>query len=66
MSELCLDCYNKIMETQEPKKKFWFSLNPDLCEECGQYKRVIVRVKGRYILKEALSEAIAYHKKAGY
>ena len=64
MSEFCLDCYNKIMETRERKKKFVFSLCPELCEECGQYKRVIVRVKMRYILKEELTEAVVRYRKS--
>lgn len=62
MSELCLDCYNKIMETNEPKRKFILSLRRDLCEECGDYKRVIVRVKWRYILQEEIAATIQYHK----
>lgn len=51
------------METQEQKKIFVFSLCPELCEECGQYKRVIVRAKMRYILKEELTEAAARYRK---
>ena len=58
MSELCLDCYNKIMKTHDPRRKFIFSLHRDLCEECGQYKQVIIRVKWRYILKEEFTEII--------
>ena len=62
MSELCPDCYNKIMETREPERKFLLSLRRELCEECGQYRRVIVRVKWRYILQEELCEAITRYK----
>lgn len=63
MSELCLECFNEIMETEEPKRKFIFSLRRDLCEECGQYKRIIIRVKWRYILMEELSETVSYYRK---
>lgn len=62
MSELCLNCYNKIMQTNDSKHKFILSLRRDLCEECGQYKRVIIRAKWRYILWEEISDSIKYHK----
>lgn len=63
MSELCLDCYNKIMEKTEPKRKFILSVRPDLCEECGRYKRVIIRMKWRYVILEELAETISCYKK---
>jgi hypothetical protein len=53
------------METKEPKRKFVFSLGRDFCEECGQYKRVVVRVKWRYILKEEVAETFARYRKTG-
>lgn len=52
MAEFCLDCWNKIMETNDPKQKFLLSRKPDFCEECGQWKSVIIRVKKRYLLVE--------------
>ncbi len=51
MSELCLDCYNKIMETNEPRKMFHMTKEFALCEECGQWKPVIIRVRTRYLIK---------------
>jgi len=56
MSEFCLDCWNKIMDTNDQPKKFVMSRKPDFCEECCQWKRVIVRVKMRYIIAEWLCE----------
>lgn len=50
MAEFCLDCWNKIMETNDPKQKFILSREPDFCEECGQWKPVIVRVKLRFLI----------------
>lgn len=41
MAEFCLDCWNKIMETNDPKQKFILSRKPDFCEECRQWKPVI-------------------------
>ena len=42
MAEFCLDCWNKINETHDSKRRYAFSRDKDLCEECGRYKRVIV------------------------
>ena len=58
MSEICLDCYNKFENTQEKPKKFIMSRKPDLCEACGQYKRVIIRYKLRYIFADRVVEMI--------
>ena len=54
MAEFCTDCWNKLMETNDPKKKFVLSRKPDFCEECRQWKPVIIRVKKRYLLVEWL------------
>lgn len=56
MAEFCLDCWNKIMGTKDPPRKYILSRDPDLCEECGQWKSVIVRVKWRYIAAEWFRE----------
>ena len=42
MAEFCLDCWNKINETQDSKWRYVLSRDKDFCEECGQYKQVIV------------------------
>ena len=49
MAEFCVDCWNKIMDTNDPPRKFHLSWELDFCEECGQLKRVIICVKKRYI-----------------
>lgn len=54
MAEFCLDCWNKIMETNDPKNKFVLSRKPDFCEECRQWKPVIIRIRTGYLLKERL------------
>lgn len=47
MAEFCLDCWNRLMNTNDPPEKFVISKELDLCEGCGQWRHVIVRV--RYI-----------------
>jgi len=53
MAEFCLECWNKIMETNDSPKKFIISKDMDLCEECGEWKKVIVRVKRKYVFAES-------------
>ena len=43
MAEICLECWQKLSEKREPRWKYILSRELDLCEECGQWKRVIVR-----------------------
>lgn len=52
MAELCLDCLNKIMGTNDPAKKYLISRSYDLCEECGEWKRVVIKMKIRYMIKD--------------
>ena len=58
MSEMCLDCLNKVLDTKESPKKFIISRKPALCEECGRYKRVVVRYKMRYIVADRWAEIV--------
>lgn len=43
MSELCLECLNKLNGKKESKWRYVISLEKDLCEECARYKRVVVK-----------------------
>ncbi len=54
MAEFCVDCWNKIMDREDTPKKFHLSRDLELCEECGQWKPVIVSEKLRYRLAEWL------------
>ena len=42
MAEFCLDCFNKMNDTNYTKKDFVISKEPDLCEGCGEFKPVII------------------------
>ncbi len=52
MSEFCLDCWNKIMQTKDREEKFVLSRESDFCRECQQWKPVIIRVRKRYLLTD--------------
>ena len=54
MANFCLDCWNDINETNTQEKMYILSRDFDLCEDCGQQKHIIVRVRMRYIIKDIL------------
>lgn len=58
MSEICLDCWNKLNETNDPAKKYILSWKKEICGDCGQMKRVIIRMRLQYIYLENLREMI--------
>ncbi len=48
MSEICLDCWNKLNGTNDPPSKYILSEELDLCEECGEWTHVIVTYRRAY------------------
>ena len=42
MAEFCLDCWNQINHRRDTERNWVLSKEPDLCEGCGQWRRVIV------------------------
>ncbi len=50
MAEFCLECFNKINETNDDESKYIMSDYLDLCEECGEWKRVVVCPRRTYYL----------------
>ena len=62
MAEFCLDCWNKINETKDSKYRYVLSWEKDFCEECGQYKRVIVVERIWSRVQRTLAEAIERSK----
>lgn len=58
MAEFCLECWNKINDTNDTKKKFILSSELEMCEECGQFKQVIIWVRKRYIWADTLAEIV--------
>ena len=63
MAEFCLECLNKINETNDSKWRYVLSWEKDLCEECGQSKRVVVVERRWSRLQKILKEAIENLKK---
>lgn len=58
MAEFCLDCWNQINKTNDSKWRYVLSWEKDLCEECGQYKRVVVVERFWSRVQRTLAEVI--------
>lgn len=48
MAEFCLDCWNKINETDESEWDYVLSEDLELCEGCGEFKHVIIMERTEY------------------
>jgi len=56
MAEFCLECWNRLNDTKDAKWRYTYSWKRELCEECGEYKRVIVAERLLSRVLRALSE----------
>ena len=45
MAEFCLDCFNKLNDTNYTKWDVKLSWGLDLCEECCEFKHVVVVIR---------------------
>ena len=45
MAEFCAECFSKVFNEKPRKWKYLFSEEPDLCDGCGEWKRVVVRIR---------------------
>lgn len=50
MAEICLDCWNELTGKRYTKRKYILSKDLDLCENCGEYKNVIVVERKYYYM----------------
>ena len=62
VAEFCLDCWNKLNETNDSKWRYVLSWEKEPCEECGQYKRVIITERRWSLLQRLLSDARETHR----
>lgn len=60
MAEFCLNCWNKMNETTDSPWRYALSWEKDLCEGCGEYKRVIVVERLWSRAQRSLSETIRF------
>lgn len=52
MADFCLDCWNEINETNFKKSKYVLSKNLHFCEECNEYKHVIIAERKYYYMRK--------------
>ena len=61
MAETCLDCFNKTFRTNHTEKEVVLSDCLDLCEDCGEWKRVVICEKSRHSLSsDSLAEMFTW------
>ena len=53
MAEFCLDCWNKINETDDNEKRYIISKDFGLCEGCGNWKPVIIMERKAYYIHKS-------------
>ena len=58
MAEFCLDFWNKLNETNDSKWRYVRSWRKDQCEECEQFKRVIIAERTWSRTQRFLAEVI--------
>ncbi len=54
MAEFCLDCLNKYSNEKLTENDVILSKEPDFCEECCQYKRVVIRIANKSLFDRLL------------
>lgn len=50
MAEFCVECWNKISGNNHKPRKYILSKELCLCEECGEYRRIILNERKYYYL----------------
>lgn len=65
MAEFCLDCLNKISETNYKRYQVKLFKDLDLCEECGEYKRCVCRINAFGELADLRQARKEYRKEFG-
>ncbi len=50
MADFCLDCWNKLNETHHKERKYILSKERYFCEECNEFKNVIIVARKTYYL----------------
>ena len=51
MAEFCPVCWNALNGFDEPEEAYVLSWDLELCEGCGEWKRVVVARRKRYLLR---------------
>jgi len=63
LAEFCLDCWNRINETNDSEEKYIISKDLDFCDGCCEWKHVIVAERKHFLRKRiliALNPSLAF------
>ena len=60
VAEFCLDCWNKLNGTKDLKWRYVRTWRKDFCEECEEYKKVIVVERRWSRIQKQISETMIY------
>ena len=52
MAEFCLDCWNRLNESNDSEKKFILSKDLEFCEGCGEWKPIIIMMRKGYYMRK--------------
>ena len=52
LAEFCLECWNRMNETNDAPDKYIISEDLALCEECGKWKHVIIAERKYYYMRK--------------
>lgn len=58
MAEFCPNCWNELNGFDDPEEAYVLSRGYELCEGCGEWKRVVVFRRKSYLLRYLLSSLI--------
>ena len=62
MAEFCVSCWNELNGIDYPEEAYVLSWDCELCEGCGEYKRVIIARRRYYFLRYAIRELLRRKK----
>ena len=62
MAEFCVSCWNELNGTNYPQEAYVLSRDYELCEGCGEYRRVIVSRRRHYSLRRLVNQFLHREK----
>lgn len=62
MAEFCLECWNKLNKTDDSPKKYIFSKRLELCENCGEWKHIIIAGRKLYCIGKTIFRFCPFYK----
>lgn len=62
MAEFCVKCWNELNGTDNTESNFILSENLDLCEGCGELKKVIIKER-KFTFSGTVKDIIKFIKK---